>query len=472
MAIREPLKVYNSQPGVTDCIDIQDDLVTAVLDQVRSHDGGSSAPGRAAPADGDGRVSAPLLQLVMKTIWHKERAGGAQELRLSTLKSLHGVEKIVDTHLSAAFRGLSRRQRQTAMDVFNYLVTPSGGKIAEPVPDLARRTGRSEKQIGGVLDKLDHARIVRPVAAAPGQDALRFRRYEIFHDVLTPAIDRAITVRDGRRCVGWLGRRVALAGLMVAALSLGALAVGLHLRQVADAKVMQSDRLAAAAADDLPGHPLRSARQAEQALGVFRTSRAELALRNPVQSFQQARAFHDRAWQKETAVHSAVFDPANENLIAYANGAAWIGNIRTGYRLLLTPQEHKRVHAANAITFDPAGTRVAVGYADGTVVLFNASNGKQLLLIRANKGFAPRGEPVHNTSHSQPSIFVSDVQFVGSTGDLVIETVDGVGLWLPTDGDSCCNVVLPHIRAYNTVSVDPANPGNDGELAYRGDNLD
>lgn len=94
------------------------------------------------------------------------------------------------------------------------------------------------------------------------------------------------------------------------------------------------------------------------------------------------------------------------------------------------------------------------------------------MLIRANKGFAPRGEPVHNTSHSQPSIFVSDVQFVGSTGDLVIETVDGVGLWLPTDGDSCCNVVLPHIRAYNTVSVDPANPGNDGELAYRGDNLD
>ena len=49
--------------------------------------------------------------------------------------------------------------------------------------------------------KLDHERIVRPIPAAPGQDPMRFRRYEIFHDVLAPTINRAIAAREEQRRV-------------------------------------------------------------------------------------------------------------------------------------------------------------------------------------------------------------------------------------------------------------------------------
>ena len=54
-------------------------------------------------------------------------------------------------------------------------------------------------------------RIVRPVPAAPGQDTVRSRRYEIFHDVLASTINRAIAARDEQRRVRRFRRLAALA---------------------------------------------------------------------------------------------------------------------------------------------------------------------------------------------------------------------------------------------------------------------
>ena len=146
----------------------------------------------------------------METVWQRERAQGSHELRLSTLQDLHGVRMIVDAHLEKALAAPRGGERQTAIDMFDHLVTPSGGKIAESVPDLAKRTGHSETQVSTVLDKLDHKRIVRPVPAAPGQDPMRYRRYEIFHDVLAPPINRAIAAREERRRTRRIQRLAAL----------------------------------------------------------------------------------------------------------------------------------------------------------------------------------------------------------------------------------------------------------------------
>ena len=155
---------------------IQDQLVNAVLDQVRAFDGDEGAAQRRGASNGGrDRVATPLLQLVMETVWQRERDQGSHELRLSTLQDLHGVRMIADAHLEKALSTLDSGdhrggERQTAIDMFDHLVTPSGGKIAESVPDLAKRTGHSETQVSTVLDKLDHKRIVRSVPAAPGQD--------------------------------------------------------------------------------------------------------------------------------------------------------------------------------------------------------------------------------------------------------------------------------------------------------------
>src|SRR5207247_1849748 len=167
------------------------------------------------------RVSTPLLQLVMETVWQRERAEGSHELRSSTLQDLRGVRMIVDTHLGKALSDLGSSERQTAVDLFDHLVTPSGGKIAESIPDLAKRTGHSEDQVDRVLGKLDDSRIVRPVPAPPGQDPMRFRRYEIFHDVLAPAINHAIAAREERRHALGLKRVAACAvGLLIVTLAI------------------------------------------------------------------------------------------------------------------------------------------------------------------------------------------------------------------------------------------------------------
>ncbi len=89
------------------------------------------------------------------------------------------------------------------------------------VADLARRTGHTEEQTGNVLERLDDDRIVKSVQAPPGRDPERFRRYEIFHDVLVPAIARAIAVRVEARKTR---RARTIAGLAVA---LAVLALGL-----------------------------------------------------------------------------------------------------------------------------------------------------------------------------------------------------------------------------------------------------
>ena len=434
-AIREPLKIYNGQPDVGEHVKIQDELVEAVLDQVRAYDAdGDPLQGRAAAANGGVRVATPLLQLVMEAVWQRERAEGSPELRLSTLQNLEGVGKIVDTHLGKALRALGGRERQTAIDAFNYLVTPSGSKIAESVPDLAHRTGHSEQQVGKVLEKLDHARIVRPVPAPPGQDPLRFRRYEIFHDVLTPTINRTIAVREERRRARARirGLSVLALGLLVAALAAGTI---LLLRtNVSDRDTAESRQLAAAADVNVTRDPELSALLALQGLRLHYTSQAEAALRAALPEVQEVRTLRDG-----TVVLGAVFDPVDANLVASAdkNGVAWIWDAETGRRLVRLPPQggHTVTGTANAVAFNPAGTEVAVGYSGGTVAVFDARSGKELR--SANAGAT-----------------INDARFVGGTGELAIATNSGVELWLP--GDKSTHVLSS--EQANTIAVDPRNP--------------
>ena len=72
-----------------------------------------------------------------RRLWDEEKKHGSRRLRLATLKKLGGAPRIVRTHLDKTMRKLKRRQRRMAVDIFRDLVTPSGGKIAHTVDDLA-----------------------------------------------------------------------------------------------------------------------------------------------------------------------------------------------------------------------------------------------------------------------------------------------------------------------------------------------
>ncbi len=410
-----------------------------MLDQVRAYhaDGGpAQAP---AGTEDDGRVATPLLQLVMATIWDRESAEGSHELRLSTLQGLEGVRKVVDSHLEMALHALGSGERATAVDVFDYLVTPSGGKIAESVPDLAARTGRTERQVEDVLEKLDHARIVRPVPAPPGQDPRRFRRYEIFHDVLAPAINRAIaTHEEERRRARRLRRLAVLAASLLAVVSVIGVLVGYRYAIVNAARNEALSRQLAAAADErLATDPELSTLLALQALHVRYTSLAEEALRQALPESQEVRELNSG-----TTVFSAAFDPANATKVVSAgeDGDSWIWSVPTGRRLVrLRPTDgFRKSGTADVVAFNPGGTQVAVGYGGGTLAVFSASSGRQLQLVRMAGS-------------------VKDISYVGGS-QLAVATARGAYLGTP---GSAWQHLQPGIDASQytySVAADPVDP--------------
>lgn len=443
-AVREPLNIYNSQPEVPQPVKIQDELVNAVLGEVRAYDNDRDPDLIRAAANGSPvRVSPPLLQLVMETIWQRERAEGSHELRLSTLQDLHGVRMIVDTHLEKALKDLDSGDRRTAIDLFDHLVTPSGGKIAESVPDLAKRTGHGEDQVGSILDRLDDSRIVRPVPAPPGQDPMRFRRYEIFHDVLAPAINHTIAVREERRRARRLRRFAALAmALLIVMLAVAGVFWSLW-NSANQEKLTAESRQLAAEADLRAAHdPELSVLLALKAWDLQGTSQAEEALRTALPELQAVRTL-----SIGTTVASAAFDPVDANKVASADryGVASIWDVRTGNRMRLSLGGFNHTGGAGAVAFNPAGSKLAVGFADGQVALFDARTGKRL------QSTTVTGSPI-----------VNDLRFVGGTSVIAIATDNGAYLWAPGSGSTPFQMLRdghnPLAGSISAIAVDPNDP--------------
>ena len=186
-AIVGPVERYNELVGANAQVEVDPELVEAVLDQVAAGKVAIGDVGRGAVGDaeddGDGRIEAPFLQLVMERLWDAEQDAGSRTLRRSTLDELGGAERIVRTHLDRALGSLTAAQRNLASSIFNQLVTPSGTKIAHTARDLARYADMSEAEIDPVLAALARERILRTAAADGGAP-----RYEIYHDVLGDAV--------------------------------------------------------------------------------------------------------------------------------------------------------------------------------------------------------------------------------------------------------------------------------------------
>jgi WD40 repeat protein len=386
-AIRRPLEVYGRQPNAQP-VAIEDGLVEAVLDAAREAPEEGGVP--PSPVGGAGRVATPLLQLVMESVWSWERARGSNVLRRSTLAELHGVERIVDTHLEEALNRLTRRERDAALDVFDRLVTESGGKIAQAVPDLADRTGHSEEQVGAVLVALDEARLVRPVPAPPGKDPLRYRRYEIFHDVLGPAINRAVqshTEARLRRERNAARRRVALAlALALAAVAFGIFAL-VQRQDAVDAQGLalstelsvQSQRLLTS---DIPLAALLGL----EADAVDPTDEARAAVNEALQAPLRSILYDTTAVQGVAFAHSGI-------LLASANrtGQIRLWNASSGAPVGHALDDGSTVYS---LAFSPDGKELATGDFNGGVVLWDLEDDREVAELH------PHGGPVYAVAFS------------------------------------------------------------------------
>jgi CHASE2 domain-containing sensor protein len=143
-------------------------------------DGPSGADG-----DDDVRVETAYLQLVMKRIWDEEVAAGSRLLRHATLERLGGAGTIVRTHVDAALSDMPDEERDAAAQALRFLVTSGGRKIALSSKELAEFTDAGPEPLAAALDRLERHRILRPIAAAEPDGAVR---RELYHDVLAPAV--------------------------------------------------------------------------------------------------------------------------------------------------------------------------------------------------------------------------------------------------------------------------------------------
>ena len=291
-AILGPVRRFNELAAGERNIEIEPDLVEAVLDEVAAGRVELGTAGRGVVtgrSDAD-EIEAPYLQLVMAQIWDVDTERGSKTLRLDTLRELGGATQIVLDHLEHAMDELTPNQKDAASAMYHFLVTPSGTKIAHGVSDLAGYAGIDEDDARSVLKRLTDERIVR----ASVENAAS-TRYEIYHDVLADAVvawrnrhssERALREAERRRRRALFVASAALIGLLL----FGAIAVYALVersRSRSEAQRAHARELAAAATSNLDVNPQKSVGLAIHAADLEPGAREEEVLRDALLHAQQ-----------------------------------------------------------------------------------------------------------------------------------------------------------------------------------------
>ncbi|MBV9337270.1 MAG: PD40 domain-containing protein [Solirubrobacterales bacterium] len=415
-AIVKPVARFNDAHPDDDAVLTEPDLVDAVLDEVRTGQVVFEQTGKGVVPDRDGaslradEIETPYLQLVMTTLWERELSGGSRTLRLSTLEQLGGAQEIVRTHLDSALDSLPEEQREVAIDVFHYLVTPSGTKIVHRIPDLASYSGRDVGDVERLVEQLEggRQRILRPVPALAGENGTP--RVEIFHDVLAPAILAWRTTQAAKRLerekqeaeqTAQRERRRARIFKATAAVAMTLLAIAIGaviFAEVERARATQAQ------------HAALSRQLAAQALSDFRTGAIGQGVLLAVEGYRFAdtadarlgllRALDTTYGMTEyltghtSLVAGVAFRPQSNQLASGSDdGTVILWSLATGRpsRIL------REGNPISAVAFSPDGTLLAAADVDGTVTLWNPATGGRERMITGAVGrietvaFSPDG---------------------------------------------------------------------------------
>jgi len=460
-AIREPLRVWNATGGAGADplpVSIEDALVEDLIAQVGigkvnvGRAGGSG--GRGGVDVADEMIEAPFLQLVLTRLWDEERRHGSTVLRLATLTALDGAEAIVRGHLDDAMRELDEPAKAACARIFDRLVTPSGAKIACSESDLLAFAGPLAAHVP--LRALCDARyrILRATAGSP--DRADETHYEIFHDVLAPAIldwrtrfvaaeEQARALREARdQASRKFARRGLVAVLTLLAFALTGWGVAFYKLRAANwilageqaSKLVRTEpREALAMAVDAAQELYRPLEQAPPAL--------EDALRRTVQPGM------NHELQLESDVYDVAYHPTQPLLaIATQNGAQlWAlspGGAARPVRNFTIPEKAKVwrvafVGAGDRLVTSAGQTAYLWDVADPSTPLARFDNGSYifsaLAISRDGRLLAASGNP------KSPTDRMIRVWSLDPPSALPIATIPLGGAWvmgLDFSADGCC----------------------------------
>jgi WD40 repeat protein len=437
-AIIGPVERYNELTGQD--VQVEPELVGAVLDQVAAGKVDVGRAGRGGVETDEERIEAPYLQLVLERLWEVERERGSSVLRLATLRELGGAESIVRAHLERALAALQPAEQDVAATMFDHLVTPSGSKIAHRPGDLAQYAAVTEADVTPVLNALGRERIVRAVDGAGGDE-----RYEIFHDVLADGVlawrARRELERDRERARTHQRRLVIVAALALlglaamTAVAVYALTERSHARSAA--REARASALEATALGELPGNPQRAL---ADAVAGARSSPSDLAAELLRQALLQARLRRilpaqgpvsvvsfaprgrrmlaagadprvriysaggklERTLSVGTPVSAASFSPNGKLLVAAGGRQASVWSVSRGTRL-------RTLHlpgSATSAMFSPNGRLLLTTSSAGGSTVWRSATGRRLAALEQGPvlagTFSPDGRLVATVDASKP----------------------------------------------------------------------
>jgi len=524
-AILEPIEHFNQLNPEDGPIEIEPGLVEAVLagvtveEQDRAETPASTG---SQGAGGDARrlrdeIEAPYLQLVMSTLWDRESSRGSRLLALGTLEELGGAKEVIRTHLDGELDALSPEDYDTALELFGYLVTPSGSKIVWGAADLAACIERPYDRVAALLGFLarEDKRIVRHVPPPAGKSTPA-DRYEIFHDVLGPPIAdwrrraleqrrRAEDARERRRleCEKREAEERSLAearrrrafqrlagvsiGLFLIAVVLAILALISRHSAVSNLRAAQANQIVAGSVGALSQDPELSMLLALRSLHLRYSEQAEAVLRQGLPQLQELEYL-----RAGPAVNSASFSPDGRKvLVATETGAALLEPASRRLRSL-----HGHAGPVNTAAFSNDGTKLVTADKDGTAIIWDAASGKPLReLPRSAKevdgaAFSPDGRRVVTANKNGNAIVwdaatgrrVAVLEIPGRIGafDSAVFSPDGarvltanqngtVNVWSATSGRPLLPPMSGHSgsvesAAFNREGTRIVSAGSDGTI--------
>jgi WD40 repeat protein len=427
-AIEGPIDEYNRR-APNGQVEVEPELVTAVLEQVRTGrvgigPGGAGTVRETEPPAGEARVETAYMQLVLTKLWEEEREERSDVLQLKTLERLGGAESIVRASLDEVMNDLPEEEQEVAARVFHFLVTKAGTKIAHTATDLADFAGLAPEQVEPVLKKLSAGEVfvLRPVAPPP--EVGGETRYEIFHDVLAAAIlewrarfMEALTSRESKEQLRRERRKTKIyAGLALLSV-LAAIAIGVLAWTTAEARNKAQDQTERARAEtaraalaqaqaQLFVDPAKSLALAADVLASRPSPAAEGVLAEALSESHLRVVVRHR---KEVGM--AAFDPAGDRLLtAGFDGRARVVDAQTGRELAALRNHRKGIAWA---AFDAEGERVVTGGRDGVARVSDAATGDEIAAFRGHRqevskaAFLPAGRWVVSTGWSEDPGFES-----------------------------------------------------------------